>query len=769
MKTKHITSRKHVPSTRRAGALSSAAGALAMLMLPLAAHAADEAAGATSGETDTPRQVHIVGERENVLKADRAASPKYTESLLDTPQTVIAIKKELFEQQGATTLTEALQNTPGVGTFFLGENGSTNTGDAIYMRGFDSAGSIFVDGIRDIGSISRDVFNIEQIDVLKGPAGTDTGRGAPTGSVNLSTRQPQLRNSNNAGLTGGAYRVRATADLNRVLNAERGVALRVNLLDQDNRNPARDEVRARRWGVAPSLAFGLNGATKLYVDYLHIKQDNLPDGTVPTVGLPGYTSPAATKPELGSAPPVDPKNFYGARSDFDRVKADMFTVILDHEFSPRMRLRNVSRYGKTTQLYLLSAFMGTAANIVTTPSAANPAVRTADPSTWLLNRGTRTVKDQQNDILANQSTLTGEFGTGALRHTLVAGLDLSNEKQVNYGRNGAGTLPLTNFYHPDTSLQAIGLNLVRNGARTQGETTTESGYLLDTIRLGEKWLFGVSARVDHFDTAYDALPAAGAATAPVHLELTDSLVSGKASLLYKPTDYASVYALWANSRQPPGSSLTLSAGANSASNPIFAPQVSINTEVGAKLELLNRRLGLNAALFRTVVKNEIEQDPVDLKYYQTGRKRVQGVELSAVGEITREWSLSAGYSWMDTSIEAGRLLAANGENALTYTPKAAFTGWTTYAFPFGLKIGGGVRYAGRLLRGTDGAVGTPAYTEDYWVADAMASYAVNRNVDLRLNVYNLGDKRYVASINKSGYRYTPGAPRWASVTANVRF
>jgi catecholate siderophore receptor len=351
----------------------------------------------------------------------------------------------------------------------------------------------------------------------------------------------------------------------------------------------------------------------------------------------------------------------------------------------------------------------------------------------------------------------------------VAGLDLSNEKQVNYGRNGAGTLPLTNFYHPDTSLQAIGLNLVRNGARTQGETTTESGYLLDTIRLGEKWLFGVSARVDHFDTAYDALPAVGAATAPVHLELTDSLVSGKASLLYKPTDYASVYALWANSRQPPGSSLTLSAGANSASNPIFAPQVSINTEVGAKLELLNRRLGLNAALFRTVVKNEIEQDPVDLKYYQTGRKRVQGVELSAVGEITREWSLSAGYSWMDTSIEAGRLLAANGANALTYTPKAAFTGWTTYAFPFGLKIGGGVRYAGRLLRGTDGAVGTPAYTEDYWVADAMASYAVNRNVDLRLNVYNLGDKRYVASINKSGYRYTPGAPRWASVTANVRF
>jgi catecholate siderophore receptor len=169
------------------------------------------------------------------------------------------------------------------------------------------------------------------------------------------------------------------------------------------------------------------------------------------------------------------------------------------------------------------------------------------------------------------------------------------------------------------------------------------------------------------------------------------------------------------------------------------------------------------------VKNEVEQDPVDLKYYQTGRKRVQGVELSAIGEITRNWSVSAGYTWMDTSVEAGRLVAANGANSLTYTPKSGFTSWTSYRFPSGLTIAGGARYSGRLLRGTDGAVGTPAYTGDYWVADAMASYALNRWVDLRLNVYNLFDKRYVAAINKSGYRYTPGAPRWASVTANFHF
>jgi catecholate siderophore receptor len=245
---------------------------------------------------------------------------------------------------------------------------------------------------------------------------------------------------------------------------------------------------------------------------------------------------------------------------------------------------------------------------------------------------------------------------------------------------------------------------VRSGARTQGETTTAAAWLLDTVRIGERWLLGASARIDHFDTSYDAVALSTAAAnptlpvgtpVPTHVELSDSLVSGKLSLLYKPTENTSVYALWANSKQPPGSNLALSTSASSASNPIFDPQVSTTTELGAKWELMQHRLGLNAALFRTEVKNEVEQDPVDLQYYQTGRKRVQGVELSAIGEITRNWSVSAGYTWMDTSVEAGKLTTANGENALTYTPKSAFTSWTTYSFPSGLKIGGGARYTGR--------------------------------------------------------------------------
>ena len=120
-----------------------------------------------------------------------------------TPQTITVIKRELIEQQGAQTLTEAMRNAPGVGAFFLGENGSTNTGDAIYMRGFDTSSSIFVDGVRDMGSISRDLFNIEQIDVLKGNAGTDSGRSAPTGSINLSSKQANMENATSVNLSVG--------------------------------------------------------------------------------------------------------------------------------------------------------------------------------------------------------------------------------------------------------------------------------------------------------------------------------------------------------------------------------------------------------------------------------------------------------------------------------------------------------------------------------------------------------------------------------------
>jgi catecholate siderophore receptor len=762
-----ITSRKHAHS-RFSQHLGSA---LAVLMVPLAAHAAaPQAASRTLGE------ITVVGSADNDFKADKAASPKYTEKLVDTAQSITVIKKELIGQQGAVTLTEALRNTPGVGAFFLGENGSTTTGDAIYMRGFDSSTSIYVDGVRDIGSISRDVFNIDQIDVLKGPAGTDNGRASPTGSVNLVSKQANMENGVAGSVLGGsASQKRATVDLNRVLDADKGIALRLNAVAQDSGNPARDIVNNKRWAIAPSLAFGLNGPTRVFLNYLHVDQENTPDGGVPTIGLPAYSAPdVAPNPIrsfLNSAARVDPHGFYGSTSDYDKVKADMLTVKVEHDFSPGVKLQNIARYGRTAQQYLLTAFMGNTANL-NTPDPANP-------STWTLARTTRTIKDQRNEIITNQSVATVNIDTGALKHTLVGGLELTLEKQNNIGYvpASAGTLPPAPLYAPNPGAPVLNLNLTRNGTGADASVSTQSLYLFDTVKLGEKWIFNAGARMDHFNMDYNAVSILSAATGglpagtlvPTRLQLSDTLANGKLSALYKITPDSSVYALVATSKQPPGTNLAFSSNANSAANPKYQPQASLTTEVGTKWDFLKQKLSLSAALYRTTVKNEVEQDPVDLLYYQTGRKQVQGIELGVTGELARNWLVSAGYAHMDTKVASGKLTTASGQNALTYTPKDAFTAWTSYTLPGGLKIGGGARYVGKLLRGADGAVGTPAWADAYWVVDAMASYPVSKNLDLQFNLYNLADKDYIAAINKSGYRYTPGAPRSATLTANFRF
>ncbi|EZP37664.1 catecholate siderophore receptor Fiu [Janthinobacterium lividum] len=775
-----IKSRKHAPTrfNQHIGA------ALAVMLLPVAAQAADPAGQSAPASQQTLNEIKVVGSKENDFKAEKASSPKYTEELVNTPQTIVVIKKELIEQQGALTLTDALRNTPGVGTFFLGENGNTNTGDAVYMRGFDSSGSIYVDGVRDVGSISRDVFNIEQIDVLKGPAGTDSGRGSPTGSINLVSKTATMENKFNSLLTvGSGKQKRATADWNRVLDSDTGTALRLNLMTQDSGDPARDEVKNKRWAFAPTVTFGIGKPTRITASYLHVDQDNVPDGGVPTIGLPGYSTPdtiTKTNPVirtfLNGAAKVDPKNFYGSTADYNKVKADMGTLRIDHDFSPTLQIQNTTRYGKTKQDYLLTAFMGSTVNLKT-PVAT-------DPSTWTMARSLRTVKDQENTILTNQTVVSAQFDTGVLKHSVVAGAEFTSEKQTNYSYVPAslGTLQDANLYNPNPRDTVTGHNPVRSGAFTEGEVNTQSLYVFDTIKFGDKWLFNGGVRFDHFNTTYDAVTLQGAVTAPAvqplpvgtpiptHLTLSDTLANGKISAMYKPTPDSSVYALLATSKAPPGVNFALSAGANSAQNPKYDPQETITKEIGTKWDFLKQKLSFSAAVYQTTVKNEVEQDPViPTIYYQTGKKRVEGLELGVVGEIMPNWLVSAGYTRMNTKVESGKVVTASGVNNLSYTPKQAFTSWTSYTLPFGLKIGGGARYVGEMLRGTDGAVGTPARVDAYWVFDAMASYTVNKNLDLQLNAYNLADKTYVAAINKSGFRYTPGQPRSFSLMANIKF
>lgn len=774
-----IKSRKHAPAGCRVP--DTAVPVVAAVGLVLAGTAAATQEQVAVGKPTTLAKVQVQEAIE-----EYAASPKFTQPLQDTPQTIQIIDKELFNQQGATTLSEALRNSPAVGTFYAGENGSTSTGDAVYMRGFDTSGSIFADGIRDLGAISRDLFNVAAIEVEKGPAGTDSGRGAPGGTINTVSKQAFLLDAvagtASAGLDG---QKRITADVNQTLAGLPGSALRLNAMWQDSAVPGRDHVHNSRCGVAPSWGFGLDGLTRAYLDLLYVQQHNVPDGLVPTIGLPRWSPQTGLEQLAGH--PVDPANFYGTRDDHDDVTAQMYTLHFEHDFAGTLRLGNSARWGETRQDYLLSSFTvtgGTAAD----PLAGN--VRWTDPgnlSTYTLNRSNNNFKDQRNRILTDQLNLRAELQAGPVAHSLSAGLELTREEQRAYNITATGGRPPANLYLPDWN-DAGNLIRERNGTGSVGRTGTVALYTFDTLNFSDVVLVTVGLRADRYATSYHsnaicndgsgrgAVPCGGAAigSAVQNDDLRDrgTLLNWKLGAVYKPVQALSLYVDYALSQQPPGgANFQLSAAASNAGNPNLEPQRATTLELGSKWNVPGARLALNLALFQTRIDNEINSQLLDENGNptQTGRKRVRGVEGSLVGSLTPDWSISAGYSFQDAEVTAGAELAQDGTSNLTYTPRYGLSIWTSYQLPSGLTVGGGWRFVDGLHRGTDGAVGTPSSTGGYGALDAVVSYAIGRQVALRLNAYNLTDRHYVAAINKSGYRYMPGAPRTFLLTAELKY
>jgi catecholate siderophore receptor len=722
--------------------------------------AATQAQAQTSESKTLPKIAVEESVDDDAYKIDTASSPKFTQPLLDTPQTISVISSAVLQEQRATTLSQALRNTPGV-TFLLGENGNTTTGDSIFMRGFDTQGSIFVDGIRDLGTISRDTFNAEQVEVAKGPSGPDNGRGAASGYINLASKVPVADDFTRTSVSyGTAEWGRVTGDLNHQFS-DSPLAFRLNVMGQDGGVDGRDEVEQNSWAVAPSIVWGLGQATRVYAFLLHTEQDNRPDGGVPTIGVDGFYN--AYVPAGARAP--DSENFYGSLSDFDDVEATMATVRFEHDFSDSVRLRNTSRYGKSEQFYVLTG-VGPINNITVGEQNFPPG---SDPSGWTVPRSRQT-KFQENTIITNQTNLTATVKTGAIEHSITSGLEYIDEKQFNPTYTGQGTMPAANLYNPNSRDPVTGRALVRSGAFTEGQTQTIGVYAFDTLTFSEHWQLTAGFRVDDYDTEFDS--------ATESLEDSDTLFAYKVGVLYKPAANGSIYASHAISQQPPGgTNFTLSSaitGNNALNNPNLDPQESSNLELGTKWDLLDGTLSVTAAVFRAENENELAVDPIDPSVIrQLGERRVEGIELGVVGEVVDGWEISAGIAKMDTEIKAG--LANQAGQQIVWSPELTFTSWTTYNAPFGLTLGGGIRYVDTVSR-TSSNIVTPTTptanlieAPDYWVIDAMVAYSFNERVSVQLNGYNLADEEYAASLNNSGARYKPGAPRSALLSLNVDF
>ncbi|WP_077000150.1 catecholate siderophore receptor Fiu [Variovorax sp. KK3] len=763
-----IKSRKHAVA-RGIQPLGTAAAAatLVAFTLPVAAQTPP-----SSGTTLREVQVESTSES---FKADQASSPKFTAPLVDTPQTITVIKKEVLQEQGATTLTEALRNTPGI-TFQMGENGNTSTGDAVFLRGFDTSGSIFIDGARDVGTVTRDMYNVESVEVVKGPASADIGRTAPTGYINLVSKVPLAENffAGYVGIGSGDYK-RSTIDINRVLNESGSMAFRLNAMVQDSGVAGRDYVKNKGWAVAPSIAFGLNTPTRVILQYQHVDQKNRPDGGIPTVGLDGYYL-AQLSARGGNGPMPDTRNYYGYLSDHDDVKGDMFTARVEHDFGDGVRLRNLTRWGRTEQDLVLTAPFS---NGLLTPNVFNPLTW----STRVIPQG----KLQRNEILTNHTNVTAELATGSVKHSLSAGIELTREEQDNgtlAGVFNAGNSQLvsgafqayTNLYLP--SIYRPIVPVLPTGASVEGKTSSAALYVFDTMKFNEQWQLTGGLRAEHYRTSFFSLNAPttiGGAQTATSQSKSDTLITGKVGLVYKPAPNGSVYAAYATGAQPPGGNFAFQTTATTSINNLnLDPQKAKTAEVGTKWDVMGGRLALAGALFRTT--NENEQVQVDSfgNFEQYGKTRVQGAELSAVGQITPAWQVIAGLAHIKTEILEGARTSTTQQGAqIRYSPKNTATLWTSYKFPFGVTVGGGLRYVSTQQRATTNALSTattffpeiPSYT----VFDAMIGYEVNKNVTVQLNLYNLSDKFYLARVNNAGNRLVMGTPRSAVLSANFKF
>jgi catecholate siderophore receptor len=684
-------------------------------------------------------------------KTRSLTSPKFTEPLRDTPQTIAVIPSEVFLQQGATTLSDVLRNTAGI-TFAAGEGGSaaSTAGDAFYLRGFDTTNNIFIDGVRDVGAYSRDVFNFEQVEVTKGPAGADIGRGGASGYVNVSTKIPRLEKfvagSTSYGFderTSGSRR-RTTLDVNQPAPdfPVKGVAIRLNALWQDSDTVGRAYAASQSWAVAPSLALGLDTPTRFTLAYLHTAQDNRPDYGLPTALLPGYISPVPV-------PTVDRSTFYGFTADSDQVTNDAVVARIEHDVTTDLKLSNQTRF---------SAVQREA--VVTVPGQNGAAYV---PATGLLTRS-RQANRRATDILSNQTNLSAKFVTGPLSHNLAAGLEFARETAYSPAFTSV-TLPAILIQGPDANA-APALTPFRSGAATDVTTKTAALYAFDTVHFNDRWQASASVRAERYATHFLSIPATGASST---VEAQHRLLSWKTGLVFKPVAAGSLYAAYAISLTPPGTDFTLSSVAGNQNNPDTDPQETSNIELGVKWDFFGGRLSTTAAVFRTVNDKTVFTDAT-LGPIPAGRQTVRGCEFSATRRITDNWLILGSLSFLDSEINSGTTAGGNlAGSALPLIPKWSGNLYTSYRFASGLVLGAGGQYSDEVARRDNNTPAVPRTSPSYWLFNALVSYPVTKNLTLRLNVNNLFDRVFVQSANNNGARFSPGAPRAYLLSADFRF
>ncbi|MDN7754848.1 TonB-dependent receptor [Burkholderia gladioli] len=679
------------------------------------------------------------------------------DDLQSTPQTVTVIPHVVIEQQQATTVDQVLKYVPGV-TVSTGEGGGGITGDQFRIRGFDASGDIFVDGLRDFGSYVRDSFDIENVQVLKGSSSESFGNGTTGGAIELDTKKAHLGNAGSVEATGGSGPYgRAVLDVNRQLNDT--TAVRVVGMGSSQDIVDRDHVFSSRAGILASVGFGLGTSQTVTVNYFHQSSNQRPDFGVPMLNAPSGIGEPVT--EYG----VPRSNYFGRQSDHDRQDADVVSVMYKGKFGDWLTLTNDTRFGyytrdvKFTPTFCNYTLNGCAADVL----AGN---LNAPYYIWAVG-GTR----QRSYGGENLTTARMRFETAGFEHELVAGLDVYSQRAktafyLPVGPEPAGTLLNPIFQN------SPGFSDVLSPTNQTTATSWDFGpFISDRMWLTPQISILGGVRWDHYDVS--------GTTSGTPFKTTTNFASPKAALIWEPTGHQTYYFSFSRSFTPPGNNIT------SLSSPLglseygtlsgLKPEGDTTLEIGGKWSVLDDRLGLTAALFRTRKSNASYTDPtLGIQTTTDDTVRVQGVELGVTGQITRDWDVQASYAYMDSKILESSISAFNptsaAGNRVPYVSKQAASLWTTYDvasllhnLPGHLRVGGGVNWRSDYYVNDAMTLRIPAAT----TIDAMVSYDVS-DYHFALNVTNLTNALAYSSAFANGYA-TPVAGRTVTLTAGLKF
>ena len=665
----------------------------------------------------------VVQDQTNPYVPPQSSLSKFPEPLKDTPQSITIVPQKLIEEQAGSTLRDALRNVTGIGVA-AGEGGGAQ-GDGFTLRGYNARNDMYIDGVRDQGTYFRDSFNLEAVEVLKGPSSTYFGRGSTGGVINQVSKTPRLNPSYGGILSGGSdFYLRGTIDVNQPLTAVLpNAALRINLMAHRNDIAERDVVENKRFGFAPSLAFGLGTPTQLTFSYFTQYENNIPDYGLPFSG--------------GDPVRVNRENFYGLKEDYERTFANIGTAKLDHRFNDQLSLRNTLRFSHVHR-------------------EVAPTVPQLVAGTATINRS-RPIRDTKELIVSNQTDLTAKFDTFGLKHSLTTGIELSRETVdvLRYSQTtAANLLPATNLFDPNAGASLSGVSQTLAADSLTGSLGFGI-YAADTLKLNDYFDILGGVRWDYFSTHFDDKRNVAAAR---DFNNIDRMFSYRGGLVFKPIAWQSYYFSYGTSFNPSAEAIALA-----ANNQQTPPEKNQIFEIGGKLDFFGGALNLTGALFRIEKTNARTPDAITgTTQVLDGKQLSQGFEVGVAGRVVPGLNIFAGYTFIDAEITKSNDATIDGQVPQN-VPKHSATLWATYDFLEKWQIGAGPSYVGSRYANNQNTNKVDGYVR--W--DSTIAYQLTKNIALRFNAQNMTNAYYFESVHPS--HVIPGAGRTFILSTSFKF